>query len=298
MNLQTIYDNTVGIFKNNQKYNYDGEHPIFSRKQNDLVIAIVHNNYEYVIQNYNEVWIWDDLKKQILFADALLWADMRIIRFLEQKYNVKKNFIENDEYFKIAIKHNRNIDVIKYMIDELKMNLDYFDHRHVNCLMIACEHNCLDVVKYLIEERKMDPNCQDIYGHNCLIKSMEGHKPEIITYLSDKMDIVYAVKKICDTDRPIKYRVHNTDYYVYRYQISIERILLFKENYFALNYLLEHVTNIYGKQVCCMFLRRKNINPLMFKKNIWKICNIRDPFTLDYTTFKELVDNLNSVVDI
>ncbi|AYV77543.1 MAG: hypothetical protein Dasosvirus6_5 [Dasosvirus sp.] len=290
-----IRDNIIGIFKSNKKYEEPIRRPKLSGKQGNLLLRIMCNEHEYVFDRYNEVL--DHRKKQYFFARALCHSDMKIIRFLEQKYNVKKNFIENEEFFKEVIKLNRNVDVIKYAIDELKMNLEYFDIKTGNYLMIACEYNCLDVVKYLIEERKMNPNCLDIFGCNCLTRSIQGYNDKIIKYLSDKMDVVYAVKKICEIEQELRNKIDNIltylDFRMYSMDKCNRMIVLSSENYIALNYLLEFAINMYGKAYCFTRLELSNINPLILKKKLLKIFSIHDPFTLDYITFTKLVDKLS-----
>ncbi|AYV77547.1 MAG: hypothetical protein Dasosvirus6_9 [Dasosvirus sp.] len=288
-NLQTIYENTVGLFTNNEKYENTYSYLGLLDEQYDLFFQIGQNNYEYVVQKYNEVW--DHYKKQYFFAKALCYADMRIIRFLEQKYNVKNNFTENQNFFKEILKYNEHVDVIKYAIDELKMNLDYCD-KEQTYLDIACEFNCLNVVKYLIEERKMDPNYQNSLGNNCFIRAIMTDNQKVIEYLSNQMDIVYAIKKICEFEDHGWLGV-NTIFQIQRFS---KMIFTFKENYFAVNYLIEFIINKYK---CCFGqLYLEKINPLMLQRNLLPRLRIRDPFMLHYTTFKKLVDSLTSIVII
>ncbi|AYV77546.1 MAG: hypothetical protein Dasosvirus6_8 [Dasosvirus sp.] len=292
LNLQIIYEDTIGFFTSDEKFKYTFPSPEISFEQYDLFYEIGQNNYEYVVQKYNV--IWDYRKKQHFFAKALSYADMRIIRFLEQKYNVKKNFIENEEFFKEILQYNKNVDVIKYAIDELKINPGYH-HYEKTYLDIACEFNCLNVVKYLIEEQKMDPNRESDIGSNCFVRAILNDNQKVIEYLSNQMDIVYAIKYICRTEH---YGWWVGIYGRFQIQRFSRMIFAFRENYFAVNYLIEYIINIHGDEFCSERLYLEKINPLMLQRYLLPRLRIRDPFTLDYATFTKHVDSLNVKIPI
>jgi len=89
--------------------------------------------------------------------------------------------------------YSNNLDIIKYLIEYCKINIDHVDHIFNNCLIYACWYNSdINVVKYLIEENKMNVNFKNIYGSNCLLAACNNNQNiDIIKYLIEnrKMDI-------------------------------------------------------------------------------------------------------------
>ena len=68
----------------------------------------------------------------------------------------------------IACWQNTNLEVIKYLINRHKMNLNHIDNYNHTCLTLACwENTNLEVIKYLIEQHKMNLSHINIDGDNC-----------------------------------------------------------------------------------------------------------------------------------
>lgn len=125
-------------------------------------------------------------------------TDLKIIKFLfEQIENLRMiNCIRDmnynhDNILTCACWTNPSLDVIKYLIDVIGMDIGSMDCQLNDCLMIACWKNTnLDVIKYFVEEKKFDPNNNNIRGETCLIKAMLGNKNfDVIKYLIEKCNV-------------------------------------------------------------------------------------------------------------
>jgi hypothetical protein len=64
---------------------------------------------------------------------------------------------------------NTNLKIIKYLIEDLKMDVNHTNRYGSNCLMLACRGNTNpEIIRYLIEDQKMDVNHINENKNNCL----------------------------------------------------------------------------------------------------------------------------------
>jgi len=67
--------------------------------------------------------------------------------------------IYNENCLILACWENQNINIIKSLIKDCKMNVNFKDNIDYNCLLTACYGNKnINIIKYLIEDCKLDPN--------------------------------------------------------------------------------------------------------------------------------------------
>ncbi len=70
-----------------------------------------------------------------------------------------QNCIEGNTCLGYACMCNDNLEVIKYLIENIKMNQNHRNNEGKTYLHIACiEKNNLEAIRYLIEEQHMDQN--------------------------------------------------------------------------------------------------------------------------------------------
>ncbi len=89
---------------------------------------------------------------------------------------------------------SNNINVIKCLVEECKMDLNALNESSHTCLMVACMTNHPDnnVIKYLIKEKQMDPMVTNNLGYTCLFFAcMFNQNVEIIKYLIEEIGIKY-----------------------------------------------------------------------------------------------------------
>jgi hypothetical protein len=122
-------------------------------------------------------------------------TNLEIIKYLIEDlkidtYNTKNNY---DNCLTLASRENTNLEIIRYLIENQKMNINYANIGGNNCLTMACWKNTnLEIIRYLIDDQKMNINHINNNGYNCLTLACRGNTNlEIIKYLifNQKMNI-------------------------------------------------------------------------------------------------------------
>ena len=89
---------------------------------------------------------------------------------------------------------NNDIDIIKYLIEEKKMDYTYKNKNDETCLSMACSYNeNLDVIKYLVEKTNSQ-NYTNNNMENCFLLSCKTNPNlKIIKYLLEEKKNGYAL---------------------------------------------------------------------------------------------------------
>ena len=74
---------------------------------------------------------------------------------------------KDDNIFLYASRYGK-LKVIKYLVDELKMDINHCNKNGDNALTLAAFNGHLEVLKYLVESLNMNVNHCDEYGDNAL----------------------------------------------------------------------------------------------------------------------------------
>jgi hypothetical protein len=125
-------------------------------------------------------------------------TNLEIIKYLveNQKMNINHTNNNGDNCLTMACWGNINLEIIKYLIENQKMDINYTNKSGNNCLTLACSENTnLEIIKYLVENQKMNINHTNNSGNNCLtLACWENTNLEIIKYLieNQKMNINYV----------------------------------------------------------------------------------------------------------
>ncbi len=122
-----------------------------------------------------------------------------IISFIEL-CKIDVNHINNIGYncLSYACKNN-NINVIKYLIEIVKMDCKYIDKQANTFLILACTFSGsqLKTIQYLIDDCKIDYNHLNNDGNNCLTAACQSNNLSVVKYLIEivKMDINFNDKE-------------------------------------------------------------------------------------------------------
>ena len=87
---------------------------------------------------------------------------------------------------------NAKLNTLKYLLDNVKMNINSINKQNNNCLMIICckKNADLVIVKYLIDNQKININHIDKDRHNCLdLAYINGINFNVIEYLVGEKDM-------------------------------------------------------------------------------------------------------------
>jgi ankyrin repeat protein len=147
-----------------------------------------------------------------------------IIKYLIEDLQMDVNHVNNFGYTSLlyVCRKTDNIETIKYLI-QCKANINYATSE-TNCLLDACyENKSLNVIKYLIEELKMDINYTNSNNDNCLRYScLNNDNIEIIKYLIEecKMDAFFVNKNGCDC---LKLACSNNSVEIVKYLIEEQK---------------------------------------------------------------------------
>jgi hypothetical protein len=128
-----------------------------------------------------------------LILACYLNTGLPIIKYLieECKMDINHKNQYNNNCLTRACLNNTNLAVIKYLIEECKMDINHENQDNNNCLALACLNNTnLAVIKYLIEECKMDINHITHRKNNYLgLACIRNTNLAIITYLMEEHKI-------------------------------------------------------------------------------------------------------------
>jgi hypothetical protein len=152
-------------------------------------------------------------------------------------------------YFLVICGINTNLEIIKYLIENQKMNINHTNNNGNNCLTLACRENTnLEIIRYLIEDQKMDINHTSNYGNNCLtIACWRNTNLEIIKYLIENQKMNIYNTKNNDGDNCLTFACRgNTNLKIIRYLIEEQKMNI------------NHI-NDYGNN-CLIFACRGNTN--------------------------------------
>jgi hypothetical protein len=122
-------------------------------------------------------------------------SNLEIIKYLieNQKMNINHTDIYGNNCLTMACLKNTNLEIIRYLIEGQKMNINHANNNRNNCLTLACWGNTnLEIIRYLIEEQKMNINHANTNRGNCLTMACwRNTNLEIIKYLieNQKMNI-------------------------------------------------------------------------------------------------------------
>lgn len=150
-----------------------------------FAINTSQNNIQFLKNNYKNIRDHTIRHKCWLIAGAYA-NDPNILKFLIDVFKINVNYVnhKSENCLIIACKMNQHLEVIKFIINELDVSIDHKTDTGDNCLSMCCWMNpSLYIVKYLIEVVKMNPYHMDGFDNTCLILACWKNTLEIIEYL-------------------------------------------------------------------------------------------------------------------
>jgi hypothetical protein len=178
--------------------------------------------------------------------------------------------------FMLACHNNSNLEVIKYLAVNLKMNTTHVGNNGSTGFIGACFNNPnLDIIKYLVIDLKTNIDHVDMHGNNGFSRACQ-HNPnlDVVRFLSEQTNITQTL---------------TTNFYRFRLIIINQRDT---NNYIRFIELLESGINkdYFLKNELCDLLN--DINSLLLTASMIERFVIDDPFKLK---FKKFVTHFNKL---
>ena len=235
---------------------------------------ISESNLEYVITNHQHI-IDPRIKIYSFIIGCLCSNDIQMIDYLKDCFKINKNELEKEyrdgNCLMHACMYNTSLEVIKHLIEIIKIDPMIKSSSGYNCLSFACHSNTnIDIIKYLIEDIHVDLYSVDILHTNCLTRaSYSNSNHQIIKYLIENTDLVYQY----------------IPYSTYKLIIGIIK------NYTRFNQYLKHGIESYGINKNYNEILRK-INPLILDPSMCIKFDLH-PFN---DCFKTFISNVHLLV--
>ena len=170
----------------NNGYDFDD----FNKAMHNFLFLICYFSTDTIILD----WYYTTFKDQ-LYVNIVNYAGESINH---PKINILMHMLK---------KNNKSIKVIKYLIEKCKIDLTFVNHEKENCLHYAISFyngrfkTDLDIVKYLIDEQKLNLETTDTYDQTCIVKACYTTTSDLklIKYLVEekKVDITRDNGKKC-----------------------------------------------------------------------------------------------------
>jgi ankyrin repeat protein len=168
-----------------------------------FLTKVYRNDVRYIKKKcefMKDRWTRKDLERYLLII-VMYVTNINTLILILDKINPKYLQIDMDKItdgrwnncLMLACYRNSNIEIIKYLVEEMKMNVNHCNPLYLYPLILACSKNTnLEIIKYLIGKSRIPVTQYDKYGRNCLMAACyENTNIEIIKYLIEdvKMDI-------------------------------------------------------------------------------------------------------------
>jgi hypothetical protein len=233
-------------------------------------------------------------RRTCLMISSAYNTELSIMKHFIEHYRLDPD-IADDMYLRnslhCAAQNNPNIEIVKYLVEECKMDPNKLALYNDNCLTLSCWRNDnFEIVKYFIEKCKMNINHYDTNNNNSVALLVERinkneMKIENLAFLLEHNDLYQIDSTILQlNDRLIPYFAHNYKilnrllYMNDQSRISGSTYLLIDDNYLLTN----------------------DINPIMISVSNRIACGIANPFNKreKWNKYVEMVDKLKYVIPV
>ncbi len=150
----------------------------------NLLIKIYENDIGFVRKNFQNISLRSVSESEDFLNIILSFVnDIELILFLIDRLEI--NHLYTNNHLLLGCKYNKNLELIKYLIEKQKLSTDFLNERNENCLLVACKYNeNLEIIKYLIEICKLSINIVNKDKRDCLMLAcFNNNNLEIIKYL-------------------------------------------------------------------------------------------------------------------
>ncbi len=145
----------------------------------DFAIRVFENNLEYINQNYNKIRNYNIIHKCFLIA-CTFSNNKNILEFMINHFKIEINYFDifgHDSMSRVCA--NSNTDVFNFVI-----NLTNISVRSKHFIDACSKNQSLSIIKCLAEDNRIDVNYKTNEGIDCVIASlMNNNNLEIIKYL-------------------------------------------------------------------------------------------------------------------
>jgi len=135
-----------------------------------------------------------------LLSACLSNGDLSLIKYLinDQKMDPFHTDTNQCNCLILACWGNANLEIIIFLLELFEGKENQVDKWGDNCFLSACERNQnLDIIKYLAQSGTVDTKITNTYGRDCFLKACIGNNLETIKYLIS--DLKIDTKK-CNVD--------------------------------------------------------------------------------------------------
>ncbi|XP_065343624.1 uncharacterized protein LOC135941815 [Cloeon dipterum] len=153
-----------------------------------LQLAIASNNFkvaEDLINNYGDLTVQDKNGKNIL-QHAL--KNFEMVKYLHEKNGELVKQVTNDGSTNLHLAIDNDdcpFEVIQWLIEEIKIDVDATNQFGETAFMIACKRNRSDVVEYLLANKGIDLSIEDRGGRTALHYAVRSLSVDLVQKLLD-----------------------------------------------------------------------------------------------------------------
>jgi|GEM_PF-7017304 len=215
---------------------------------------IKENILDYINKDYDTF-----LKKSItLLKDKIEIQDFSYERYIKL-INLEKN---NPNSYLLMSAFLGRIDLVKYIIKNLNVNLSYKDDENMTALHYAMFSKNLELIKYLIQKH-ISLDSKTDFGSNYLLVAAQINDIEIFKYIYS-----LGLFNIRDTDYNWRTSLHHASIFnnieLIEYILSIDSSLLETQDKYGMSSFLLSVKN--GSILACKTLLDKGADPYLKNK--------------------------------
>jgi hypothetical protein len=173
----------------------------YNADQKRFITNVSQNNLKYVIGNHH--MFEKEFIDQCFLIACYACHSVDVIKYLANELKINISYVDkkNNNGFLLACTNNSSLEVLKCLVNELKCDvIRVNDHGH-NGFTIACKHNPnLDIIKYLVNELKIDTTRANVCNHNGFLNvCMCNSNPDVIKYLVE--DLKFNIKHTSTSKR-------------------------------------------------------------------------------------------------
>lgn len=169
----------------------------YRNKEKRFFLEIYHGNLNYLKKNHE---IIQDYKLRMMcFCVAVSFSDnIDLIKFLMNCFDIDQVYYHYAKstwynYLIPAFEYNQSLDIIKFIINDLKYSINFKSVYGKNCMNYAIKNPNVQIIKYLVSDHGMNPHEISEYSDsegwlkrnlsNLNIASESNTNPMVIEYL-------------------------------------------------------------------------------------------------------------------
>lgn len=244
---------------------------------------------KYLFEKWDKLFDKNQSEHKILINEMLLESakynkNLHVIKYLMEYYHADPNYLnrDGDNCLTGSCWRNDNLDVIKYFINDLKMDISHCDNFGNDCFLAACMNETNPgIVKYLVTEVKVDVNKKNSYHRNGLSIVMRHNKKNYsaMMFLINETNIDVEIAHLPDVKRMCE-------------------ILSIIDDYDKINRTIEKMKDLLESKTISHVVTMSGINPFTLTNDNKMMLNINPLDTYNYKECVKLINELKEPVHI